>query len=476
MGFRVILLHLAVAGLSFASLFNPLWGLLGYVWYSLARPDALAYNEGQFQHSILLAICTLAGSWRSFANFRFWIGNPWVLSMILLQVTFVASIAIAAQPGVAWDHYAGFLKYFIICLLIPMFVANEHDFRLLFLVMAFSNALIGSRFGFFGVLHGGVYIETGLGGFISENNTLSLALNTALPLIWFARDLVDKQWQKIGFLIGAFGTMAAIVMSHSRGGLMTLGLVLLFLVYRSRHRIMVAAGLAILILPAVLLVSTSLYDRMATLQNYEEDGSTSARMAYVDVALKVWARYPVLGVGFGTENWALVSEEYMSKTEKRHVVHNNFLQMAVDSGTLAFLVLCWQLFFSAWWLGRAAKRYKELFPGQKDKLAYAYGLQCSLMAFAFGSVGASRTDYDFYYILVMTVGAFYTVHNQLLEQAREKQLAVAAAEPSEAVAVPERDAVDPFRPLPPAVPAAVAVRAPRWRNPMTPIRTRTSPR
>ncbi len=52
---RLALLHLASLGFCLAGLINPVFALLGYIWYSLMRPDALAWAEGQFPYSMILA-------------------------------------------------------------------------------------------------------------------------------------------------------------------------------------------------------------------------------------------------------------------------------------------------------------------------------------------------------------------------------------------------------------------------------------
>ena len=65
---RVILLHLSAMGFCVAGLINPVIGLLGYMWYSLMRPDALAWTEGQYPYSLMLAAVTLFGAWRYAGN------------------------------------------------------------------------------------------------------------------------------------------------------------------------------------------------------------------------------------------------------------------------------------------------------------------------------------------------------------------------------------------------------------------------
>jgi probable O-glycosylation ligase (exosortase A-associated) len=462
LGVRLTLLFVSVIGLSVGSLFNPLIGLLGHIWFALARPDALAWSEGQFPFSLVLAAFTLAGTWRVFPNVRFWFGNPWVISMLFLQLVFLASIAGAANPAPAWNHYYSFLKYFVIALLIPLFVTTERELRWLLGVMAFSNALVGIRFGIFGFSHGGIRVGSGHGGFLSDNNTLALGLATGLPLIWYAKDLVRHQWQKWAVYLAVGLTIGSVLQSHSRGGILTLTITLMILVYRSRHKITMLVVLIALTLPMGVLLLDSLSARMQTLEDFDSDGSLASRRLYAITALRVFKDYPVLGLGFGTENWGLISEKYVTKASVQHVIHNNYLQMAVDSGIFALLILCWQLWFSSWWLGRAGRRLRKLYPEQPGKASYAFSLEASLIAFSIGSTFLSRTDYDFYYILVMSVGAFYTVNKTLL--AESGQAATPAAAPAVRELLTKPFTIGPARP-------ALASAVSRWRNPRSPLRT-----
>lgn len=415
---RQLVLHLVVLGVCAAGLVNPVIGLYGYVWYSLMRPDVLAWAEGLYPHSITLAVVTLLGVWRFVPNYSHWLRNPFVLLVLLLQVPILLSNLMAPFPDLAWAPYWRFTRILLMCLVIPLFIQTLKDFHRLMLLMVGCLMFIGFKYGLFGLRMGGIKLDIGYGGFMSDNNTLAMALVMALPMAWYARGIVEQKWAKMALLIGCFFTIMAIVMTHSRAAALTLALVYLVIAARSKYKLVTLAVVVTISLPGLYLVRDSFKARMKTLENPEEEGSAAARMEYARAAVRMWKDYPLFGVGFGTHNWVRLSGAYLGHTnERRHVVHNNYLQMLVDSGTPALLILCAQLFGGIWWLGRSARRMTRLFPGE-GKENYPIMLQMSLIAFAFCSIFASRTEYDFYYYLIMCCGCWWIVEkNELLPMA-----------------------------------------------------------
>lgn len=462
---RIALLHLSSLGFCLGGLINPIFALLGYMWYSLMRPDVLAWSEGQQPYSLLLALVTLFGAWRFLPNAGGWLKNPFAWSLALLQIPMLLSVYVAPRADIAWAEYLKFARILIICLLIPLFIQTEKHFRWLLFTMVISLGVLGFKFGLFGLRSGGVHIVTGLGGFMGDNNTLAMALVMALPMLWFARALVDKQWQKHALAVAAFTTVVAIVMSHSRAAALTLGVVFIFMSWGSKHKFAMAVVALVMSLPAVYLVRDSFTKRMKTLENPEAEGSANLRIGYARAAVKMWKDYPALGVGFGTTNWAILSDKYLGRhNQQGHVVHNNYLQMAVDSGTGAFLILCGQLFGAIWWLGRSARRMRKVAP---EKEPYPRCLQGALIAFAVCSLFASRTDYDFYYYLIMSTAAWMIVERQELMPA----LAVAKA-PAQAPAATVPDERQPM--IGPASYITRAAQSLSMRNPMWAVRMGTA--
>ena len=390
--------------ISIAAILRPQIGLLGYVWFGLMRPDIMAYS-GSNKYSMLIAICTLIGSIRYLPGIIRIFRNPYSTAFVLLQVPIAISVIAAPDPDLSMLKYIPFLSMSLMVLLQPVLMEQYRDLKLFFLVMAFSIGMVGMKFGLWGVLMGGVRFTQGLGGFHSDNNTMALGLTMALPLCWYSIPLVKQVWLKAMYVGLTFGCIAAIVMTHSRAGILATAVVLLVFVLRSKKKMLAVALLALLTLPSLALVWDSVSNRLATLENPLEEGSAANRFRLNMAALQMIPKYWLFGVGFGADNFAFrVGIDTDFPNERLHVAHNNYLQMWVDSGTGAFLIFCFMLFGSIRYTWKQRKRFEH---ENSEWAAIATGLEISLIGFAVGSIFASRTNYDFIYILIVMAGCCY---------------------------------------------------------------------
>ena len=161
--------------------------------------------------------------------------------------------------------------------------------------------------------------------------------------------------------------------------------------------------------PAIYLVREQYFARMATLANPEQEASAASRLLQASAALKIWSDYPVLGVGFGSRNYGAMVGDYLGSTDT-HGAHNTYIQMAVDSGTGAFVVYVCLLFGTIRWLGRSAVQTRRTNAG----LEYIpIALQTALVTFAVGGYFGSMQRYDFVYFLLMAAAAWYGVKQDL---------------------------------------------------------------
>ena len=88
--------------------------------------------------------------------------------------------------------------------------------------------------------------------------------------------------------------------------------------------------------------------------------------------------------------------------------------MAADSGTGALLILVLLLFGSILLMERSAKEARKI---DQEFRYYPYALQASLVTFAIVSVFASKTGYDFIYMLLGTAATWYFIQRDLVLQA-----------------------------------------------------------
>ncbi len=407
---RDVLLGLVVLLLCLIGIAQARMGLLGYLGFALMRPDILSYSLSAGRpYSKMLAVATLIGSIRHIPEVWRWFRNPFVIGLLLFHIPIALSVWFAVYPELAIRYYVPFMQMTAIVLLIPLMIRTATHFRWLLLTMALAHGAIGGKFGLWGILQGGIRFNTAYGGFISENNTFALAMTMVLPLCWHSRRVVQSALFKNMMLGLALLIIAAIVMSHSRAGALTLGLSFLMIALRSKYKLGVITLLLLLSLPAILLVKGSYMQRLSTIDDIEEDGSISSRIELQQAALRMWQDHPFLGVGFGGDNFAALASLYMGRGNK-HVVHNNYLEILVGSGIFAFVLFTGLLWGAIRWLGRSVKKMRLEHP---ELEAYPAALEGALIAFAFGSLFASRAYYDFIYILLMSVAAWYEVTQQL---------------------------------------------------------------
>lgn len=428
---RELLLFLIVGALCPVAILRPRWGLYAYTWFALMRPDYLAWVPGDHPFSFALAVCTMIGGLVYLDRIPRLFKNPISLILIALQVPMLLSAVMAVRSDLAWPVYNMYARVLVMALLIPMLLDTVEHLREFFLVVAFSMGFLGAKFGLGGILHGGTRFDSGYGGFLADNNCVALAFAMVIPLCWYARSVVKAVWAKSMFLIMVFGSMGGVVWTHSRGGALSAGIVLLGLARRSRHKVLVLVLLVALAAPAVYLVRQTYIDRIASIDDIHSDSSIRERFVYWGAALRMWKDHPLFGVGFGSTNFQALLDRYIARDDN-HVVHNTYLQVLVDSGLFAFLLYDLLLVTTWVWLGKSARRMRQTHP---ELEAYPAALQGGILAFAIGSMFLSRVTFDFYYILVATAAAWYLIEKQISVEGAEQTAPVPAVP---VIAVPAR--------------------------------------
>ena len=218
---------------------------------------------------------------------------------------------------------------------------------------------------------------------LAENpNDLALLLNLMIPLA-VALFLSTSKPALRALLIAIITlTVVAVILTFSRGGFLTLGVMFLIYGWKLRFRpespwIWTALVLALMAVP---LLPSGYTDRITTIfSGVESDptGSSQARWADTKAAFHVLVRDPIIGAGPGQNVLAL--NEARGATWKE--VHNVYLEYGVELGLPGLALFLMLLIFgirSTMFAQRQAERSPEAF----DLFFLAEGIQVSLLAFA----------------------------------------------------------------------------------------------
>lgn len=211
-------------------------------------------------------------------------------------------------------------------------------------------------------------------GTIGHPNVLGYYLEMALPLglalFLVERRLLLRAWYLIAFVV----TLGGLVATLSRGAWLSVpvscGLTLWILYRKKLFRLSSGVGLSLVGAIAVVF----LYFAYPTIEKrffHDDYSSAAARMPLNRATLSIIAQYPVLGVGlnnfaevfhaYDTTGYARIftkrtaSGNAVSSRPYKHVVHNLFLWVWAEIGTVGFLIFLW-LFASAFRVARRTYR------------------------------------------------------------------------------------------------------------------------
>jgi probable O-glycosylation ligase (exosortase A-associated) len=322
-----------------------------------------------------------------------------------MGVTIVAS----PDPGQSLDLYLLFLRTILMAILIPVLIRSREDIRLLLLAMAFALGLLGLRFGLYGIVRGGARFDSGLGGFMSDNNTLALGLAMAVPLCWASfRNFARPTFRPL-YLAFTIGTCFAVVWTHSRGGALALAFALFTIIQAERRKLLLFLVLALTLPIAVWMVKESYFDRLETLLSPTEEASAATRLSLAKAAIQIWLDHPIIGVGFGSVGFQKLVGNYLG-FDNSQVAHNTYLQVAADCGTPVFAMYISLMIAVIFKLGRSASRIATVGTGLD---AYPICLRGSLICFVIGSIFLSRVTFDLYYFLLMSSVSWFHVEREI---------------------------------------------------------------
>ena len=254
----------------------------------------------------------------------------------------------------------------------------------------------------------------------SNSNDLAFAIALSFPLCLMFFLTTPSRFRKLLWIVGMLAMGAALMLTASRGGLITFvctAVVCLwhFGVRGKRFYLIAATGVAGMILLAVS--GGALMDRMSTmwggnqgrhpLEEMRAEASLEQRQFLIDRAIEGMKEYPILGIG--TRNFETYSTVWLE-------VHMTYLQIGVEGG-IPSLILFLVFFFCGFRNVRKLLKRKDLSPELK---LFTGALQSVMVGFAVGALFAPEAYQFFPFFAVAYTSA-------LLAYVRENDRAKATA-------------------------------------------------
>jgi O-antigen ligase len=313
----------------------------------------------------------------------------------------LATAPLSLWPGGSVQVFLDmFAKSLVICWLLPQVIDTEARLQRLVTGMCIAGGVLA----LYALLHlgggfmsGDVDAVKGTGGYdapLTRNaNDLALMLNLLVPLGWALLRSARSPVVRVALAAIVAAQVAAILVTFSRAGFLTLAAVWTWHALRSLHgraRVTaVALALVVAAAPAFLPEGYRRFLGTTTDMSADTTGSSQARWGDAVAATGVIADQPLVGAGLGQNVLAITRE-----TGTWRMVHNVYLQVAADLG-LPGLVLF--LAFLAGCLGavRSVCRGFAVAPRPGPVLHLARGLELSLAAFVVAGM-FHPVAYNFY--------------------------------------------------------------------------------
>jgi probable O-glycosylation ligase (exosortase A-associated) len=407
---RDLIVAAAIFGLLPMVLRRPQVGIYLWCWISYMNPHRLAYGFAMtFPWAALIALVTFAGMFSSKEPKRM----LWTRETILI-VVFVIWMLITTYfaffPELAWEGWVKAFKIQLMTFVTIMVISNRERLNGVVWMIALSLGFYGVKGGLFTILHGGVYRVQGPDGtFIAGNNEMALALVMTVPLIAYLRLQEKRHWMKLGLTVAMLLTAISAIGSQSRGALLGMLAMGLFLWLKSRNKIMTALLMVIAVGVIGSVMPQSWYDRMNTTKTYQQDDSAMGRINAWHTAFNV-AKARITGGGIEMFQYP-VFRQYAPDPNNVHDVHSVYFEVMGEHGFIGFGLFMTIMAF-AWMKGSSIIRRAKRDPELKWASDLAAMTQVSLIGYAVCGAFLGLSYFDFYWHLV----AIMVILNHLVEQ------------------------------------------------------------
>lgn len=336
------------------------------------------------------------------------------LILLLLFAAQATVSAICAYDGNTknWELYDKILKSLLFAMVMPLVVVGRYRIHamvvMICLGLAFHGLLDGLKF----MSSAGNHNAHGLVKF-GDNNHYAVMMVMAIPLLLYLGQYMSHRLMRWGMMFVALLVVAAVIATHSRGGLISLIAMGAWLVFTSRQRfrgiLMFAAGIGLVL----AMAPESWMNRMDTIKSAEEDSSFMSRVEAWQVSSAIALHNPLTGGGlhavqvqsvwakFRGQTGLLPFVETVSPSEIFRAAHSIYFEVMGDLGFVGFA-----LFLGIVINGILNGRRLEALVGQRHA-EYAWAIDMSrtlsavIFGFLVGGASVSLAYSEVIYVVVM---------------------------------------------------------------------------
>lgn len=363
---------------------KPWIGIMVWLWISVMNPHRFAFGFAySFPFAAIIAVTTAASMLRYWDQVKFPV-NALTVLLIVLPFWMTVSTIFSIGDEDIFGRWKAIMKVYVFVLVTASLLNSRRHVDCMIWVLVVSVGFYGVKGGLFTILTGGgsrVHGPPG-GGFMSDNNAISVALVMTIPLMNYLRIIVEKRWMKLA-LLGSMGLSAmAILGSQSRGAFLAVAMMGLFFWVKSSSKFISGLVLAALVPLAIGFMPESWTARMKSIETYEADASAMGRINAWTMAFNLANDRPLVGGGFEIYN-AKIFGKYAPDPTDIHAAHSIYFQILGEHGYVG-LVLFLSIGVVGWQTARRIIKTSGADPNLAWAGELAKAIQISLIGYAVG--------------------------------------------------------------------------------------------
>ena len=395
---------------------RPYIGVLMWVWLSVMNPHRLAYGFAyNFPFAAIVAATTLLGlivtrDPKSLPK------SPVVYTLLAFTAWMAFGTLFAINPGGAYEMLSRVMKIMLMSFVTIMLIRDKRQLHMLIWTVLGSLAYYGIKGGVFSIASGGSFRVWGPEGtFIEGNNELALALITIIPLFYYLYLNATDKRLRYGLAGAILLCGLAALCSYSRGALLGIAAMVVFLWIKSPKKLPLALALAVIIPSAIAFMPAQWSERMNTVKEYQADGSAMGRInAWYMATNLANSRVPV-GGSFDIYD-APTFARFAPDPLDIHAAHSLYFQALGEHGYMG-LGLYLLLGGLVWRMGTRINKQVAKRPDLKWAGTLATMLQVGMIGFGTGGAFLSLLYFDVpYYMLAMMVITGRIVDEELKQE------------------------------------------------------------
>jgi putative inorganic carbon (HCO3(-)) transporter len=384
----IVLIVVILGSLPFA-LLKPYVGIYLWYWVGFMNPHRYTYSFMYF-FPVAQAVggATILGSF--FVKRRAPLFRSPEIAVLLVLVALFTFNTLFALFATAWHEWEKVMKVLLMTFFTVVLIDQRSKLRMLLMVVVVSIGFVAAKGAIWGVLTGAQYRLWGPpGSTLEDNNAMGLALNMIVPLALFLANTERRIWTRLLFYGLFLSSVFGVFLTYSRGALLGLAAIIGMLLYQARRNVAVIIAFTCLFLVILAFIPSRWFERMQTIETFEEDESAMSRLQTWEFAWDLALQRPVTGGGF---------EGFRANPTNQNP-HSIYFGMLGEQGFVAlglFLLLLAMCYRN---LGRF-KRLSMRQPGLRWYGECATMIRISLVGYAVSGAFLNLQYFDLFYLEV----------------------------------------------------------------------------